>query len=60
MEVKTISPEKTSDHVLVKRQGDFEKLLIVRIDQDFQFQSKLLDRSELTGGTGKYLKGRLP
>ena len=59
VEVKTISPEKSGDHVLVKSQGDFEKLLIVRIDQDFQFQSKLFDRSELSGGAGKYLKGRL-
>lgn len=59
VEVKTISPEKTSDHVLVKSQGDFEKLLIVRIDQDFQFQGKLIDRNELSGGAGKYLKGRL-
>jgi hypothetical protein len=59
VEVKTISPEKASDRVLVKRQGDFEQLLIVRIDQDFQFQGKLIDRSKLSGGTGKYLKGRL-
>lgn len=60
VEVKTISPEKTSDQVLVKSQGDFEKLLIVRIDRDFQFQGKIIDRSELSGGAGKYLKGRLP
>jgi len=60
VELKTISPEKTSDHVLVKRQGDFEQFLIVRIDQDFQFQGKLIDRSDLSGGAGKYLKGRLP
>lgn len=59
VEVKTISPEKTSDHVLVKSQGNFEKLLIIRIERDFQFQGKLIDRSELSGGTGKYLKGRL-
>ncbi|MDN4592143.1 hypothetical protein DBA29_27050 [Xenophilus aerolatus] len=60
VEVKTISPEKAGDHVLVKTQGDFEKLLIVRIDRNFQFQGRLIDRSELTGGAGKYLKGRLP
>ena len=60
VEVKTISPEKTSDHVLVKTQGNFEKLLIVRIDREFQFQGKLIDRSELSGGAGKYLKARLP
>jgi hypothetical protein len=59
VEVKTISPEKTGDHVLVKSQGNFEQLLIVRIDRDFQFKGKLFDRSELKGNTGKYLKGRL-
>ena len=58
VEVKTISPEKASDRVLVKSQGDFEKLLIVSIDRDFQFQGKLLDRSELRGGAGKFLQGR--
>ncbi|MBC7705460.1 MAG: hypothetical protein H7274_16125 [Rhodoferax sp.] len=59
VEVKTISPEKTSDRVLVKRQGNFEQLLIVRIDRNFQFQGKLIDRSELRGGTGKFLQGRM-
>jgi hypothetical protein len=59
VEVKTISPEKASDGVLVKRQGDFEQLLIVRIDRDFQFRSKLVDRSELRGVAGKFLRGRL-
>lgn len=60
VEVKTISPERTSDHVLVKSQGNFEKLLIIRIDRNFLFQGKFIDRSELSGGTGKYLRGRLP
>lgn len=59
VEVKTISPEKVGDRVLVKSQGDFEQLLIVRIDRDFQFSGKLLDRSELKGGAGRFLKGRL-
>jgi len=59
VEVKTISPEKASDAVLVKSQGDFEQLLIVRISRDFQFQGKLLDRSELRGASGKFLRGRL-
>lgn len=58
VEVKTISPEKNSDQVLVKSQGDFEKLLIVRIDHHFHFRAKLFDRSELLGGSGKFLKGR--
>lgn len=59
VEVKTISPEKTSDRVIVKRQGDFEQLLIVRIDRDFQFQGKRFERNELNGLSGKYLNGRL-
>lgn len=58
VEVKTISPEKASDLVLVKSQGNFEQLLIVRIDREFQFRSKLIDRSELKGGAGKVLRGR--
>lgn len=59
VEVKTISPEKTSDRVLVKSQGNFEQLLIVRIDRDFQFQGKLIDRGDLKGASGKFLRGRL-
>ncbi len=59
VEVKTISPEKGNDHVVVKRQGDFEQLLIVRIDEDFQFTGKLVDRSRLTDGGGKLLKARM-
>lgn len=59
VEVKTISPEKSNDHVLVKSQGDFEQLLIIRVDRNFEFKGKLFDRSELTGGSGKFLRGRL-
>lgn len=59
VEVKTISPEKTSDRVIVKRQGNFEQLLIVRIDEDFKFEGKLIERSELKGASGRFLRGRL-
>lgn len=59
VEVKTISPEKVSDRVIVKSRGNFEQLLIVRIDQSFQFTGKLFDRSALKGGAGRFLKGRL-
>jgi len=40
VEVKIISPEKTNDRVLVKSQGDFEQLLIVRISSDFEDDAK--------------------
>jgi len=59
VEVKTISPERASDRVLVKSQGNFEQLLIVRIDRDFQFIGKLFDRRELKGVASKFLRGRL-
>ena len=59
VEVKTISPEKASDQVIVKSQGDFEQLLVVRIDENFEFTGKLFDRDELTGGKGKFLRARL-
>lgn len=58
VEVKTISPEKNSDLVTVKSQGNFEQLLIVSIDRNFQFLGKLFDRSELKGVSGKFLRGR--
>lgn len=59
VEVKTISPVKNSDRVIVKSKGNFEKLLIVRIDECFNFEGKLFDRTELKGGSGKYLRGQL-
>jgi hypothetical protein len=59
VEVKTISPEKASDQVIVKSQGDFEQLLIVRIDENFEFTGKLIDRDNLTDGGGKFLRARM-
>jgi hypothetical protein len=59
VEVKTISPEKASDQVLVKSQGDFEQLLVVRIDENFEFKGKLIDREELAGAGGRFLRARL-
>jgi hypothetical protein len=59
VEVKTISPEKVGDEVIVKSQGNFEQLLIVRIDRDFRFKGKLFDRCDLKGGAGRFLRGRL-
>lgn len=59
VEVKTISPEKASDEVVVKSQGDFEQLLIVRVDHNFAFTGKLFDRNDLAGGDGRFLRARL-
>lgn len=54
VEVKTISPEKAAHRVQVKRAGNFSKLLIVKIDASFEFESRMIDRSELKKGTGKH------
>jgi len=56
-EVKTISPEKTSDYVRpsqLREAADHPHLARLPIP------GKVIDRSELSGGAGKYLKGRLP
>lgn len=59
VEVKTISPEKSCDRVLVKSQGNFEQLLVVRISREFKFQAKLFDRTELKRVGSRFLKGQL-
>lgn len=56
VEIKTISPEKTNSTVLVKRSGNFNKLLIVKISETFEFSSKMIDRKSLRKGVGKYAK----
>jgi hypothetical protein len=53
VEVKTISPEKTNSKIQVKRAGNFNKLLVVRIDDEFGFTAKLIDRRDLGKGKGK-------
>ena len=54
VEVKTISPEKCNDKVTVKRAGNFNKLLVVKINADFSFESKMIDRKLLAKGSGKH------
>lgn len=53
VEVKTISPEKTASKVHVKRAGNFNKLLVVKIAEDFSFDAKMIDRRDLGKGKGK-------
>lgn len=57
--VRSISPERGSDVVTVKRQGNFEQLLIVGIDRDFQFTGKLVERDKLKSGGRKFLRARM-
>tara|TARA_R100001143_G_scaffold55705_1_gene51863 strand:+ start:528 stop:1016 length:489 start_codon:yes stop_codon:yes gene_type:complete len=54
IEVKTISPEKSDEKIQIKRAGNFNKILMIKIDEDFNFESKLISRKELKKGTGKF------
>lgn len=58
VEVKTISPEKSHHRVEFKRAGNFSKLLVVRISDDFQFQGQMVDRRQLGKGKGKLARFR--
>ncbi|MEQ1515451.1 MAG: hypothetical protein ABL931_03065 [Usitatibacteraceae bacterium] len=56
VEVKTISPEKSLHKVQVKRAGHFNKLLIVKIDADFNFEARMVERTLLGKGNGKFAR----
>ena len=56
VEIKTISPEKGKQRVAVKRAGNFNKLIIVRIDEAFEFDARMVDRKAMRKGTGKLAK----
>lgn len=56
VEVKTISPEKATETIQVKRAGNFNKLLVVKISEEFEFEAKLISRKSLGKGKGKHAK----
>lgn len=58
VEIKTISPFKSGDTVSVKRAGNFNKLLIVKISDNFEFKAKFFDRKSLKKGQGKHIKAK--
>lgn len=53
VEIKTISPEKGKGKVVVKRAGNFNKLLVIKINQNFEFDARMIDRKQLGKGKGK-------
>ena len=58
IEVKTISPLKQGDKVRVKRKGNFNKLYVVRISENFFFEGRMIDRRDLKKGSGKFASVR--
>jgi hypothetical protein len=61
IEIKTISPEKRADgFVQVKRAGNFNKLLVVKIAEDFSFEGQLIERKQIPKGAGKHARVAWP
>lgn len=58
VEIKTITPAKRSDTVQVKRSGHFGALVIVRIDEDFRCDARLIPRASLPKGHGNVIDVR--
>jgi len=56
VEIKTITPDKKNDTVQVKRAGNFSKLVVVKISDDFQFGARMVSRRILKKGDGKFAK----
>ena len=56
VEVKTISPEKNGGQVQVKRAGNFNKLLVVKINESFEFEGRFIERKRLSKGEGTYAR----
>jgi hypothetical protein len=48
VEIKTISPEKNNEKVDVNLAGNFNKLIIVKINEKFEFEAGIIDRKDLT------------
>lgn len=55
VEVKTITPFKSNDTIRLNLKRNFSMVLIVKIDADFEVQSKLIDRKALPKVKGDWL-----
>jgi len=56
VEIKTISPEKDGGQVQVKRAGNFNKLLVIKINERFEFEGRFIERKQLSKGEGAYAR----
>ena len=55
VEVKTITPFKAKNRISLNLKRNFSKVLIVKIDADFEVRSKLIDRKALPRPKGGML-----
>lgn len=56
VEIKTITPFKNRDEVNVKLSGNWSKLLVVKINEDFQVSGRMIDRRRLPKRKAKFLR----
>jgi len=56
VEVKTITPFKSNNVVTLNLERNFSKVLIVKIDENFEVSSKLISRKELPKPNGKRVR----
>ncbi|MCJ2180599.1 hypothetical protein [Novosphingobium album (ex Hu et al. 2023)] len=56
VEVKTITPFKSNNIVTLNLKRNFSKVLIVKIDADFEVQGKMIDRKALPKVKGDQLQ----
>lgn len=52
IEIKTITPEKCVPKVSVNRKGHYNKLLVIKIDENFNFEARMLHRKDMPKGNG--------
>ena len=52
VEVKTITPFKANDVVTAKASGNFNKLFVVKINEDFELSYRLISRTNLPAPKG--------
>ena len=56
VEIKTITPFKNRDEVHVKLSGNWSKLLVVKINAEFQVSGRMIGRRQLPKRNGKLLR----
>lgn len=56
VEIKTISPFKRQNFVMVKKSGNFSKLLVVRIDENFNVEGRIINRRAIQKTKGSHLR----
>jgi len=58
VEIKTITPFKSKDVVMVDTSRHFSKLLVVKINAEFQVSGRMVSRKQLPQRSGRYVRIR--